>query len=279
MPIEVKFYDNWYKGYPVITGDYGLNFIEHFAFPDIAESLAFINNSNYLLYCAISKINDEPTKDKNPSEIIKMCMDSPTDTLHLELCKKIAGTNHFFLLDLVPGNNVNPPFDIKATQSVLSSKIPRAYPEGIRVFSLPGVDFAQYNTYDFLITSNDPLEDLAILEEFVDVSSNTKFFSGMVRDEQSPDLIITIAKNADESISSTYVPPTSQVVQTGSTTTPVYNFITHKHDWITKNRTRVHQTEGYTQTTKTQNVYLEISVLTRSECCKKDNPHHLSCGR
>ena len=93
MPIEVKFYDNWYKGYPVITGDYGLNFIEHFAFPDIAESLAFINNSNYLLYCAISKINDEPTKDKNPSEIIKMCMDSPTDTLHLELCKKPFSTS------------------------------------------------------------------------------------------------------------------------------------------------------------------------------------------
>lgn len=252
LPFETAHFDNWFSGYPVITGFYGFNFIKSLTIP--IEGM----NSQDFLYCAITAINDEPTKGKSQSEIIDLCMNSPSDTLHLDLCKKAFGGDFNFKSDLIQENNDDLPFfDIKATQSTPFIKNTRHYPQEIRIFSSPGIDFSQYNTYDFVITGNDPLEDQAILQTF----AKQALFSGMRRDEESPDLIITIAKNADESISSTYVPPTSQVVQSGSVTTPVYNYITHKHDWITKNRTTVHKTEGYTQTTKTSNVYLEISVL------------------
>lgn len=250
LPFEASYFDNWFSGYPVITGLYNFTFINKLSF---WEEIGGLQN---ILYCAITAINGMPTQGKSSSEIVDMCMVS--DTLHLELCKKEAGEKHYFNCDLVQKSNYDLPlFDIKAAQSTPFTKHTRLYPQEIRIFSAPGIDFSQYNSYDFVITGNDPLEDQAILQTF----ANQALFRGMRRDEESPDLIITIAKNADESISSTYVPPTSQVVQSGSVTTPVYNYITHKHDWITKNRTTVHKTEGYTQTTKTSNVYLEISVL------------------
>lgn len=250
MPVQADYFNNWFSGYPVVTGFFDFNFINKLSFSEQIGGLQDI------LYCAITAINGEPTKDKSSSEIMKMCMVS--DTLYLELCKKKAGKNHYFNCELIQENNDDLPiFNIKAAQSIPFTKNTSSYPEEIRIFSAPGIDFSQYSSYDFVITGNDPLEDQAILQTF----ANQALFSGMVRDEESPDLIITIAKNTDESISSTYVPPTSQVVQSGSVTTPVYNYITHKHYWITKNRTTIHKTEGYTQTTKTSNVYLEISLL------------------
>jgi hypothetical protein len=257
MPFEIAYFDNWFNDYPVIIGTYGLNFIKGYITSEELDSRAF-------LYCAITSINGESTQYKNSGEIIDMCMKS--DTLQLELCKKASGKKHYFKCDMIQENNRDlPPFDIKYAQSIPFERYTGSYPEEIRVFSSPGIDFSQYNTYDFVITGNDPLEDQAILQTF----ARQDLFKGMVRDEESPDLIITIAKNADESISATYVPPTSQVVQSGSITTPVYNYITHKHDWVTKNRTSIHKTEGYTQTTKTSNIYLEISILDTKQMLQK----------
>lgn len=252
MPFEIAYFDNWFNDYPVIIGTYGFNFVKEFS------------ASESYLYSAITSINGESTQYKNSGEIIDMCMKS--DTLQLELCKKASGKKHYFKCDMIQENNWDlPPFNIKQTQSIPFERYTGSYPEEIRVFSSPGIDFSQYNTYDFVITGNDPLEDQAILQTF----ARQDLFKGMVRDEESPDLIITIAKNADESISATYVPPTSQVVQSGSITTPVYNYITHKHDWVTKNRTSIHKTEGYTQTTKTSNIYLEISILDTKQMLQK----------
>ena len=217
LPFEIAYFDNWFNDYPVIIGAYGFNFVKEFS------------ASESYLYSAITSINGESTQYKNSGEIIDMCMKS--DTLQLELCKKASGKKHYFKCDVIQENNRDlPPFDIKYAQSIPFERYTGSYPEEIRVFSSPGIDFSQYNTYDFVITGNDPLEDQAILQTF----ARQDLFKGMVRDEESPDLIITIAKNADESISATYVPPTSQVVQSGSITTPVYNYITHKHDWVTK---------------------------------------------
>lgn len=252
MPFEIAYFDNWFNDYPVIIGTYGFNFVKEFS------------ASESYLYSAITSINGESTQYKNSGEIIDMCMKS--DTLQLELCKKASGKKHYFKCDMIQENNWDlPPFNIKQTQSIPFERYTGSYPEEIRVFSSPGIDFSQYNTYDFVITGNDPLEDQAILQTF----ARQDLFKGMVRDEESPDLIITIAKNADESISATYVPPTSQVVQSGSITTPVYNYITHKHSWVTKNQTSIHKTEGYTQTTKTSNIYLEISILDTKQMLQK----------
>jgi hypothetical protein len=79
-------------------------------------------------------------------------------------------------------------------------------------------DFSKIKTYDYLIVGNDPLHDTEILDKV------SKPF--LTRDTKKPDILFCIAKNIDESISSTYIPPTSRTINTGSTTTPVYNYLT-----------------------------------------------------
>lgn len=131
------------------------------------------------------------------------------------------------------------------------------FPEGIRVIAKPGLNFYDFNTYDILITGNDPLVDEKILNEFC----SSGLFSMMKRDEENPDVIVCVAKSSNESISSTYVPPTTSVVNTGSTTRPVYNYITRTVSYETKQHNRYEHTEGYTQTTTATNIHLEFTVL------------------
>lgn len=155
LPFEIAYFDNWFNDYPVIIGTYGLNFIKGYITSEELDSRAF-------LYCAITSINGESTQYKNSGEIIDMCMKS--DMLQLELCKKASGKKHYFKCDVIQENNRDlPPFDIKYTQSIPFERYTGSYPEEIRVFSSPGIDFSQYNTYDFVITGNDPLEDLSLI--------------------------------------------------------------------------------------------------------------------
>ena len=114
-------------------------------------------------------------------------------------------------------------------------------------------DFSQIKTYDYLIVGNDPLHDTEILDMV------SKPF--LTRDTIKPDILFCIAKNLDESISSTYIPPTSRTINTGSTTTPVYNYITKNYSYVTNQHNRTIHEGGYTQTTKTGAVYLELSAL------------------
>lgn len=114
-------------------------------------------------------------------------------------------------------------------------------------------DFFYVNTYDFLITSNDPLLDKSILEKL--------FVPSMRRDENNPDIIFTIARNADESINSTYIPPTSRTINEGSKTRAQYNYITKQNDYITTQKNRTIHEGGYTQETKTIDLFLELAAL------------------
>lgn len=113
-------------------------------------------------------------------------------------------------------------------------------------------DFFPCMTYDYYLNSSDPLLDKEILKE-VNI--------WQTRDEKKPDLIFTIARNVDENISSTYIPPTSRVINEGSRTQAQYNFITRRNDYVTTQKNRIIQEGGYTQETKTTDVYLEIAAL------------------
>ena len=117
-------------------------------------------------------------------------------------------------------------------------------------------DFSKCYTYDYLITSNDPLLDKEILDDFM----KFKGF-GMTRDENNPDLLITISRNVNETINSTYIPPSSRTVNTGSTTTARYNYITKTNDYITTQNNRTIQEGGYVKETKTTDIFLEIAAL------------------
>lgn len=113
-------------------------------------------------------------------------------------------------------------------------------------------DFFPCMFYDYYLNSSDPLLDKEILKE-------VKIWQ--IRNEKKPDLIFTIARNVDENISATYIPPTSRVINEGSRTQAQYNFITRRNDYVTTQKNRIIQEGGYTQETKTTDVYLEIAAL------------------
>lgn len=115
-------------------------------------------------------------------------------------------------------------------------------------------DFFTCKTYDYLITSDNPLLDKSILNQMAHPWYLT-------RDEKNPDIIFTIARNANESINTTYVPPTSRTVNVGSKTTTRYNHLLERNEYITTQKNRTITEGGYTQETKTTDLFLEIAAL------------------
>lgn len=122
------------------------------------------------------------------------------------------------------------------------------------------IDWNKYNTYDFAIRGNDPLNDKILLKAIAENFSD--FFDGaLTRDENNPDLIFTIAKSSDQSINTTYVPPVIENIRTGSKTTTRYNWITHKNDYITQDHYTTTKQDGYTKQDKVMNVFFEFTML------------------
>lgn len=126
-------------------------------------------------------------------------------------------------------------------------------------------DFFPCLFYDFYLSSSDPLLDKEILKEMS--------FGSLKRDEERPDILITIARNADESISSTYIPPSSRVVNEGSTTRVRYNYLTKQNDYITTQKNRTIYEGGYTKETKTADIFLEIAALDVKKLNDKSTNH------
>lgn len=119
-------------------------------------------------------------------------------------------------------------------------------------------DWSQIRTYDFAITGNDPLTDKDLFKEVEKVLDNTNYLR---RDRNNPQILITLAKESNQSIQSTYVPPTVQTIQTGSQTRTVYNWFTKKNDYITQNQYQTHREGGYTTSTNVIDEYIELCYL------------------
>lgn len=113
-------------------------------------------------------------------------------------------------------------------------------------------DFFSCMYYDYLLNSSDPILDKELLK---------KIHIGMERNDSAPDLLLTIARDANESINTTYIPPSSRVVNEGSVTHTQYNYLTKRNDYITRQNNRVIHEGGYTQETKTADIFLEIADL------------------
>lgn len=116
-------------------------------------------------------------------------------------------------------------------------------------------DFFSCYYYDFLLKSNDPLLDMEILKK-VDIGDERR-----ERNEKKPDVIFTIARDANENINSVYIPPSSRTVNVGSTTKARYNYFTRQNDYVTTQRNQTIHEGGYTQETKTADLFLEIAAL------------------
>lgn len=117
-------------------------------------------------------------------------------------------------------------------------------------------DWGNAKTYDFVISSKDPLVEKKLLEKF---ATQLDYF--MKRDTTNPDILLAVSQNADESITTTYIPPTSRTINTGSKITPHYNYLTKQTSYTTQNNYRTVTEGGYNETTKTADIFLELSIL------------------
>ena len=117
-------------------------------------------------------------------------------------------------------------------------------------------DWGYARTYDFVIRSQDVLVEKKLLEEFA-----KRLCAWMKRDTTNPDVLLAVSKNADESITTTYVPPTSRTINTGSTITPNYSYLTKQTSYTTENHYQTVTEGGYNKTTRTADLFIELSIL------------------
>lgn len=120
------------------------------------------------------------------------------------------------------------------------------------------IDFSEYKTYDFLIEGGDPLVDEELLDYFVKASPIAE---NMTRDKENPDVIFRIAKSLDKSFSTTYIPPTKEVVSTTTRLNPVYNYITRTTSYEARQSQQTIEKKGRTEVTSLSDIYLEIVAL------------------
>lgn len=117
-------------------------------------------------------------------------------------------------------------------------------------------DWFGATTYDFVLAGNDPLVDKEIMSVFA-----AQFGPFLTRDTEDPDVLIMISKDKNESVQSTYVPPTTTVINDGRTTRRVYNWTRTDYRYETQEHAHVERDGGYTQTTVLTDLFLEISML------------------
>lgn len=83
----------------------------------------------------------------------------------------------------------------------------------------------------------------------------------MHRVEKKPEILFTISRNANESINTTYVPPSSRTINVGSKTTAQYNYLTKQNEYTTRQKYQTITEGGYTKETVINDLFLEIAAL------------------
>ena len=127
---------------------------------------------------------------------------------------------------------------------------------GLTILKDDEYDWFKATTYDFIVVGNDPLTDKELLSFYEE-----RFLKDMRRDTDNPDILISIAKNSNERVSSTYVPRTETIVNTGSTSKPKYNYSGSFNRYETVNHFTTHTQGGYTETTTNTDLFLELVIL------------------
>ena len=264
--IEVGRYSNYGKGYLTITDANGVGITKN-----------GVSKMNYYTYEYIDGYKNKKDNYLYKGELIlevdgvsaagwtKKQFYNKVDNRHDIITLKIRGKNDEGIYDYE--TKIRPlyelPDSVKEFGNVFATIKGKTVAEKREYGGLPkdviyeerideDFDFFPCLYYDYLITSNDPLLDKEILKK---LDLNWK------RNEEKPDILLTIARDANESINSTYIPPTSRVVNEGSTTKVRYNYILHKDEYITTQKNRTIHEGGYTQETRTADIYLEIAAL------------------
>ena len=130
------------------------------------------------------------------------------------------------------------------------------------------VAWRTFKTYDYYFSSDDVLAD----KELFDTITKMLEKHGLHRDQDNPDVVFTIVKDANQSIDYTYVPETQERVQTGSTSTPIYGYKGAYLGSITKNKYETVTSGGYTQKTASTQAYLEVNFMETKRLGEKTLP-------
>ena len=93
-------------------------------------------------------------------------------------------------------------------------------PDGYRIRIDKDVNWRAFKTYDYYFSSDDVLADKELFETICRKLEE----NGLKRDEENPDVVFTIVKDANKSVEYNYVPETIEHVQTGSSSRPVYGW-------------------------------------------------------
>lgn len=142
------------------------------------------------------------------------------------------------------------------------------YPSNVKIRMDENVDWKKFKTFDYVITSNDVLLERDLLAKIA-----SKFAkAGMKRDEENPDIVFSIVKDANQSIDYTYVPKTEQQVMTGSESKAIYGWKGSYLGSVTSNQYKTVTSGGYTQKTASTSAYLEVNVLETSRIGEKVIP-------
>lgn len=141
-------------------------------------------------------------------------------------------------------------------------------PEGYRIRIDKDVNWRAFKTYDYYFSSDDVLADKELFETICRKLEE----NGLKRDEENPDVVFTIVKDANKSVEYNYVPETIEHVQTGSSSRPVYGWKGQYLGSLTTNNIQTYKSGGYTQKTATTTAYLEVDILEASRLGQKTLP-------
>lgn len=271
--LEVKRYPDYAKDYLTIT-DAGLYFYTEDGKNRIGSyKIDFdkIKNGEYVLMpgLVITEINGLSTKGMSETDFYSILQKS-SDSISVSLLRYGDSVRHQKVYSLTSWPEVLSKCGITLLQ--INNLKKNASIWGKRNLSERGKDNSKLKiymtemvdsdydwfyarTYDFAISGNDPLMDKTLLEKFAELCLD------MSRDTENPDILLTVAKNADESIQTTYIPPSSRTVNLGATTTARYNFLTQRNDYVTRQNSYTVREGDYTKTTRDVNLFLEITML------------------
>ncbi len=262
--IEVTRYSDYGKGYLTITDDNSIYIIENgqttdwisCTFDYVGKDKNYFNNRDLIL--EVDGISAEGWSKEQFYNIVNNRNDTITLKIRSKSNKNGKNGIYEFETKIHPRNEL--PDKLKVFGNQFADIMGETASESRKDIKFvyeerhdEDYDFFPCLYYDYLITSDDPLLDKEILKQVG--------WGRLERNEENPDLLITIARNANESISTTYIPPSNRVVNEGSTTRAQYNYILKQNDYITTQKNRVIREGGYTQETKTADIYLEIAAL------------------
>lgn len=261
--IEVTTYSDWGKDYLTITDVHAYSRLQEHT--NTSTTLIPIEDEAHQEVVSpeiediILEVNNKSTKGMTPQQFYNIIDTASIFTLKFKDISANTIHTQKFAVNRLMDENIKKYRGLNKFLTSYSKSYSRPYKRDNKyknVFdeiSDKRFDFSKIKTYDYLIVGNDPLHDTEILDKVL------KPF--LTRDTKKPDILFCIAKNIDENISSTYIPPTSRTINTGSTTTPVYNYLTKTYSYVTQQHNSTIHEGGYTKNTKTGAVYLELSAL------------------